>query len=81
MRLKPSFPTVGLIWSHPLPQEKVKHAKSTAEQQLWPLRVAALVRGEHAGEGDKTQLGSLGEAGVIPSSSLIFLYSKMMGLD
>ena len=72
---------MGLIWSPPLPQKKVKHAKSTDEQQLWPLRVAALVRGERAGGGDKTQLGSLGKTGVIPSPNFIFLHSKMTRLD
>lgn len=44
--------------------------------------MAALVRRERAsGVGEKTQLGSLGEAGVIPSPSPIFLHSKIMGLD
>lgn len=48
---------VGLIWSPPFPRKKVKHVNGTDEQQLWPLRVATLLRGKACWSGGQDPAG------------------------
>ena len=74
-----SVPHCGtyLIWS--LPQKNVKRDKTTKKQQLGRLRVAALVWDKRLGTGDPAGLPR--PSWLDPSLSLIFLNSKMRGLD